>query len=115
MSPLMAGEVVAVEVPPPDGELTNVIWYWVTELKFTVCATVMVMVGVVNVVVWAMLMFIAPSRFQEASLVPVPEERPQTPLDETVRESPYLYQPSDVSEGTEYVTPLPPFTTNWIW
>jgi hypothetical protein len=104
----MVGEVVAVEVPPPDGELTNVIWYWVAGLKFTVCAVVMTVVVVVNVVVWATLVLEPPSRFQEASLVPVPDERPHIPSDETVRKSPYLYQPSDVSEGIEYVTPLPP-------
>jgi hypothetical protein len=114
-SPDIVGEVVAIEVPPPDGELTNVSWYWVAGLKFTVCAAVMVTVVVVNVVVWAMLVLEPPSRFHEESLVPVPEERPQTPLDETVRESPYLYQPSFVSEEAENVTPFPPFTTNWSW
>jgi hypothetical protein len=88
VSPDMVGLVVAVEVPPPDGELTNVIWYWVAGLKFTVCAAVMVAVVVVKVVAWATLVLEPPSRFQEASLVPVPDERPHIPSDETVKESP---------------------------
>jgi hypothetical protein len=61
----------------------------------------MVIDEVVTVLVVATFVLLPPSMFQDASLVPVPDERPQTPFDDTVRESPYLYHPSAVSEARE--------------
>jgi hypothetical protein len=101
VSPEIVGLVVATEVPPPEGELTKVSWCCVTELKLIVWAAVMAIGEVVTVPVVATFVLEPPSRFHDAILVPVPDERPQTPFDDTVKESPYLYQPSEVSEERE--------------
>lgn len=57
--------------------------------------------GVVKVVAWAMSVLLPSSKFHEANLVPVPEARPQMALEDTVRESPNLYHPSEVSDARE--------------
>jgi hypothetical protein len=101
VSPGIVGGVVAAEVPPPEGELTKVTWCWVAELKLTTCDTVIEIRVVVTVPVVATFVLGPPSTFHEASLVPVPDARPQTPLEDTVSESPYLYQPSEVSDARE--------------
>ena len=86
-----------------------------TGLKLTTCEVDIVTVDVVTTPVVASLASGPPSMFHEAILEPVPEDRPQTPFAETVKESPYLYHPSDVSEGSENVIPFPPLTESRVW
>lgn len=101
VSPEMVGLVDVDAEPLPDGETAKVSWYCVAGLKLTVCAAVIVTDEVVTVPVVATFVLLPPSTFHEATLVPTPDARPQIPLDDTVRESPYLYQPSEVSDVRE--------------
>ena len=67
----------------------------------TVCAAVIEMDEVVNVVDCNTFVLPPPSKFQDASLVPTPLALFHIELVDTVRESPYLYQPSEVSDVRE--------------
>jgi hypothetical protein len=70
-------------------------------LNVTACAAVIVIVDVVTVPSVATLVGEPESICHDAILDPVPADLVPIPFDDTVRLSPYLYQPSFVSEGTE--------------
>jgi hypothetical protein len=99
VSPGMDGLVVAVAVPDPLVE--RISWYCVTEPKVTVCAAVIAMVDVVTCPSVATLVIDPVSICQDETRGPDPADLVPIPFDETVSASPYLYQPSLVSEGLE--------------
>ena len=104
VSPVMDGWVEMLTALPP----ATVKKYWFTWLKVTAWAELIVTVLVVNVPVVAMFVLVPPSRFHEVILCPTPPDRVLIPFVVTVRVSPYLYQPSSVSDDLEVVTLNPP-------
>ena len=99
VSPVIDGLVVAAAVPDPLVE--RVSWYCVIVPNVTVCAAVIAMVDVVTCPSVATLVIDPLSICQDETRGPDPADLVPIPFDETVRVSPYLYQPSLVSEDLE--------------
>src|ERR1700691_1519360 len=94
---------------------SRVTWNWVTDANVTVCVAFITIVDVMTVPVVATESVAPASICHEITLVPVPAVLGPIPLDEIVSESPYLYQPSLVSEARDWVTPNPPETVSFSW
>jgi hypothetical protein len=102
----------AIEFNEDVAPASNVTWYWVTELKVTVWAALIVTDEVITEPVVATAVFEPPSIFQDATLCPVPAALLYTPLDETVVDCVESYQPAspEIGVAVPYVTPLAPAT-----